>query len=140
MPFLLQLHTDMFLWLPGMLFLGLMGLLFVIAIVSGVVLYAPFMRKLDFGTLRTARSRRVKWLDYHNLLGIVALAWMTIVGATGVINALATPIFEYWQRTELAEMTRAYDGRSEEHTSELQSLMRIPYAVFCLTKKNTTKS
>src|SRR3546814_3757087 len=28
-------------------------------------------------------------------------------------------------------------GRSEEHTSELQSLMRISYAVFCLTKKKT---
>src|SRR3546814_1831889 len=30
-----------------------------------------------------------------------------------------------------------FDGRSEEHTSELQSLMRISYAVFCLKKKNT---
>src|SRR3546814_7549826 len=30
-------------------------------------------------------------------------------------------------------------GRSEEHTSELQSLMRISYAVFCLKKKKTTK-
>src|SRR3546814_9032324 len=29
-------------------------------------------------------------------------------------------------------------GRSEEHTSELQSLMRNSYAVFCLKKKNTT--
>src|SRR3546814_9108142 len=29
--------------------------------------------------------------------------------------------------------------RSEEHTSELQSLMRISYAVFCLTKKNTSE-
>src|SRR3546814_6288771 len=29
--------------------------------------------------------------------------------------------------------------RSEEHTSELQSLMRISYAVFCLTNKKTTK-
>src|SRR3546814_7333806 len=29
--------------------------------------------------------------------------------------------------------------RSEEHTSELQSLMRISYAVFCLKKKKTTK-
>src|SRR3546814_3564332 len=29
------------------------------------------------------------------------------------------------------------DTRSEEHTSELQSLMRISYAVFCLKKKNT---
>src|SRR3546814_7278013 len=30
--------------------------------------------------------------------------------------------------------------RSEEHTSELQSLMRISYAVFCLQKKKTTQS
>src|SRR3546814_10259565 len=30
--------------------------------------------------------------------------------------------------------------RSEEHTSELQSLMRISYAVFCLKKKNTIKT
>src|SRR3546814_2841903 len=33
--------------------------------------------------------------------------------------------------------TRALPERSEEHTSELQSLMRISYAVFCLKKKNT---
>src|SRR3546814_10642228 len=31
-------------------------------------------------------------------------------------------------------------GRSEEHTSELQSLMRISYAVFCLKKKNKTNN
>src|SRR3546814_20136087 len=36
---------------------------------------------------------------------------------------------------------RARRGRSEEHTSELQSLMRISYAVFCLkNKKNTHKN
>src|SRR3546814_2407167 len=34
--------------------------------------------------------------------------------------------------------TMATRSRSEEHTSELQSLMRISYAVFCLKKKNTT--
>src|SRR3546814_4349711 len=33
--------------------------------------------------------------------------------------------------------TLAYSSRSEEHTSELQSLMRISYAVFCLKKKKT---
>src|SRR3546814_7418310 len=31
-------------------------------------------------------------------------------------------------------------SRSEEHTSELQSLMRISYAVFCLKKKNKTQN
>src|SRR3546814_6057688 len=34
----------------------------------------------------------------------------------------------------------AITRRSEEHTSELQSLMRISYAVFCLTKKNNTST
>lgn len=101
MDFILQLHTDMFLGLPGMLFLGAMGVLFVVAIVSGVVLYAPFMRKLDFGTLRSQRSRRLKWLDWHNLLGIVAMAWMTVVGGTGVINALATPLVDQWRNGAL---------------------------------------
>src|SRR3546814_10446845 len=33
---------------------------------------------------------------------------------------------------------QAAGGRSEEHTSELQSLMRISYAVFCLKKKTKT--
>src|SRR3546814_9445540 len=32
-----------------------------------------------------------------------------------------------------------FNSRSEEHTSELQSLMRISYAVFCLKKKKTRK-
>src|SRR3546814_5536664 len=36
-----------------------------------------------------------------------------------------------------ARNTLAFHPRSEEHTSELQSLMRISYAVFCLKKKQT---
>ena len=56
MHVMLQLHVDLFAGLPGKLFLGLMGLLMVAAIVSGVVLYAPFMRKLDFGTVRRDRT------------------------------------------------------------------------------------
>src|SRR3546814_5731152 len=38
----------------------------------------------------------------------------------------------------VSDTIRGWDAkRSEEHTSELQSLMRISYAVFCLTKKKT---
>src|SRR3546814_4381537 len=36
-------------------------------------------------------------------------------------------------------IAQGFDIRSEEHTSELQSLMRISYAVFCLKKKKTNK-
>src|SRR3546814_4441395 len=47
-----------------------------------------------------------------------------------------------WRGGELIDAPRAAAredrrARSEEHTSELQSLMRISYAVFCLKKKNT---
>src|SRR3546814_4198556 len=38
-----------------------------------------------------------------------------------------------------ARLLGMHRRRSEEHTSELQSLMRISYAVFCLKKKNTSK-
>src|SRR3546814_8636223 len=41
------------------------------------------------------------------------------------------------QANRLTETSSCIDKRSEEHTSELQSLMRISYAVFCLKKKNT---
>src|SRR3546814_2123374 len=37
----------------------------------------------------------------------------------------------------IAAKSSGVTARSEEHTSELQSLMRISYAVFCLQKKNT---
>src|SRR3546814_8676537 len=40
-------------------------------------------------------------------------------------------------RTRLTALEAKF-GRSEEHTSELQSLMRISYAVFCLKKKKST--
>src|SRR3546814_3700461 len=51
--------------------------------------------------------------------------------------ALAIPVFYipalfFGSRTHFTVV----DTRSEEHTSELQSLMRISYAVFCLKKKN----
>src|SRR3546814_2420353 len=41
------------------------------------------------------------------------------------------------QATTIIEGSRKPNARSEEHTSELQSLMRISYAVFCLKKKTT---
>jgi uncharacterized iron-regulated membrane protein len=105
------LHVDMFAGLPGMLFLGFMGLLFVASIVSGTVLYAPFMRKLTFGTVRHDRAPRAKWLDLHNLLGVVTLAWVLVVGTTGVINTLADLVLALWRADQLAEMTAPYQGK-----------------------------
>jgi uncharacterized iron-regulated membrane protein len=119
---LLMLHTEMFAGLPGKLFLGAMGLLFVVAIVSGVVLYRPFMRKLDFGTVRTQKSSRVRWLDLHNLLGIVTVTWALVVGATGAINTLSDLVIRYWQGDQMAEMVAPYKGMPPLAMAQLGSL------------------
>ena len=108
MHFLLELHSSLLLGLPGEMIMALVGLIFVVSLVSGTVVYAPFMRKLAFGTVRKARTSRIKWLDTHNMVGIIALAWLTVVGTTGVITALSTPIAGLWQMGQLAEMTAPY--------------------------------
>lgn len=111
MQIMFKLHVDMFAGLPGKLFLGFMGLLFVVAIVTGIAVYGPLMRKLDFGTVRKQRSRRIKWLDLHNMLGIITVVWALVVGSTGVINTWADLIIKYWQYDQLATMTAPYAGQ-----------------------------
>jgi uncharacterized iron-regulated membrane protein len=105
---MLRLHTDLYAGPWGMLFLGAMGLLFVIAIVSGVVLYAPFMRRLKFATVRQNKSTRVRWLDLHNLIGVVTLTWALVVGVTGMVNACADLVIAAWRNDSLAAMIAPY--------------------------------
>src|SRR3546814_7624972 len=52
-------------------------------------------------------------------------------GLIGLRHEIGGPLLRHLQMLDLA--------RSEEHTSELQSLMRISYAVFCLKKKKHNK-
>jgi len=122
MDFLVQLHIDMFLGTPGKLFLGAMGLTFIAAVVSGLVLYLPFMRKHAFGTLRLEKSARIKNLDYHNLLGVVTAAWVLVVGGTGVINTLDDQIFGHWRDTALADLVGDYQGEPVPAPHEMASL------------------
>lgn len=122
MQVMLALHTDLFMDLPGELFLGFMGLLFVAAIVSGLVLYGPFARKLGFGTVRADRSRRLKWLDLHNLLGVVTVCWALVVGVTGVMNELSSPLFALWLRTDVHAMLAPWQGRAPLDQSGISSV------------------
>src|SRR3546814_1888595 len=59
-----------------------------------------------------------------------ALIFLVLATVSGVI------LFLQHRRQEAESRAVASAERSEEHTSELQSLMRISYAVFCLKKKN----
>ena len=119
-----KLHVDLFAGLPGKLFLGFMGLLLLVAIVSGVVLYSPFMRKLEFGTVRRERKPRLKWLDLHNLLGIVTLVWLLVVGATGMINTWADLLIKDWQYDQLSAVLAPYNGQATVPRAERASVQR----------------
>src|SRR3546814_9098418 len=63
-----------------------------------------------------------------------SLAPYYIIVSLGSLAALAASHWRY-RRNERENQSLFRFPRSEEHTSELQSLMRISYAVFCLKKK-----
>src|SRR3546814_6457258 len=65
-------------------------------------------------------------LEYLDAAGIAAMA------RAGTVATLLPGAFYFMRETRLPPIDAL---RSEEHTSELQSLMRISYAVFCLKKK-----
>src|SRR3546814_9637323 len=71
--------------------------------------------------------------DYDFLAGVVAKTPKVCIPAPSMLH---------FRGGRQAISQKVYpdleDFRSEEHTSELQSLMRISYAVFCLKKKNNT--
>src|SRR3546814_2209788 len=74
---------------------------------------------------------------YHDRFKDAGL--MALLGSgfdPGVTSVFATYLKKhYLDRIDTLDILDCNGGRSEEHTSELQSLMRISYAVFCLKKK-----
>src|SRR3546814_8581283 len=92
-----------------------------------------------YTTANVARAREVYRQRQHELAaaGEKALAdatrqYTNVVDGAQRIRALQSAVASGELSVDAARK------RSEEHTSELQSLMRISYAVFCLKKKKTT--
>src|SRR3546814_1867726 len=90
----------------------------------------------------TTRFRSVSIFDETTTWAVAALADRTSASAMPAVFVKMRmdryPPNIIPQRTRLTAIRKPYMDcrRSEEHTSELQSLMRISYAVFCLKKKN----
>src|SRR3546814_5781386 len=99
--------------------------------------FYPHSRDARFESLVTqpqasAGSRSVARSDVPTGVYILNALPFTVLPETLSIIQLTKPWRELPRSIDFSEC-----GRSEEHTSELQSLMRISYAVFCLKKKNT---
>src|SRR3546814_7756033 len=74
-------------------------------------------------------------LSYSLTSSNMPLFWM---GSTNAVPTCTPTVMPFMSANDLYCLLSSLGTRSEEHTSELQSLMRISYAVFCLNN-NTTK-
>lgn len=102
--FLLELHAQWFLGPVGELIGALIALLVLISLISGLVVYAPYVRRIVFGVLRRDRGSRLLQLDLHNFIGAVVLGWALAVTATGFLLGFGTVAIGIWQMTELGEL------------------------------------
>src|SRR3546814_8740679 len=100
---------------------ALLGLALVLVFVVTRVIFIPQGEFVAFGALTLAFMVNGRIPGTVNLLLIIG----ALVFAVEVLAALRSGNWKGMAK------------RSEEHTSELQSLMRISYAVFCLKKKKT---
>src|SRR3546814_6534214 len=85
----------------------------------------------------TSRSRLVETPSFSSAGSVTGAAWLS---SARVVRCWVKSRNERNPRLQLPSFSWVLwrnCRRSEEHTSELQSLMRISYAVFCLTKKKT---
>src|SRR3546814_3757411 len=75
------------------------------------------------------------------IIGAVLLPLYYKMNLTSIYSYLQSRFGAWSQKTGafFFLLSRTLGARSEAHTSELQSLMRISYAVFCLKKKNNSK-
>src|SRR3546814_6262889 len=91
--------------------------------------------------MSAARETLLSALDayVHPLIGRGLVAAGTIASAEIVGDAAQVVIELGFPSASIRDELAQELGRSEEHTSELQSLMRISYAVFCLKKQKNRK-
>ncbi|MDP9139547.1 MAG: PepSY domain-containing protein [Pseudomonadota bacterium] len=115
--FLLELHAQWFLGPVGELIGALIALLVLLSLLSGIVVYAPYVRRIAFGVLRRGRGPRLLQLDLHNFIGALVLGWALVVTVTGFMLGFGSVALGIWQYTELAEL-RAHAAGMEPVNAE----------------------
>jgi len=110
--FLLKLHSEWFLGPLGELVGALVALLVLVSLLSGLVVYAPHVKRVALGVLRRGRDARLRQLDLHNFVGSIVLGWAFVVTVTGVLLGFGAIAQMVWQATELNAVRTRYAGEA----------------------------
>src|SRR3546814_2118420 len=108
-----------------------------------IILKNIIQRRIDIQHWATVGAAFIPGLDMTNILVNPRIAPVRIGKKVEAIllpiqpGKLGKGLNRIFERVETLLRSHVHNPRSEEHTSELQSLMRISYAVFCLKKKKT---
>src|SRR3546814_6403943 len=101
-------------------------------------------RQVDIGDAGVALQHRedaaiggVERFGWHGVLLSAGRQWISCADHDAKRQPCASPMATRFPRSRTPTTLAAQRSRSEEHTSELQSLMPISYAVFCLKKKKS---
>lgn len=105
--FILHLHADLFLGMMGTIFLGFVGILFLLSTLTGMVIYAPFMKAAFFGAFSPRKGWRRGAADLHKWIGATSLGFNLVIALTGIALTLGFMGVRMWV---FQEVTRYAQG------------------------------
>lgn len=83
---LVTLHKSLYAGFPGRIAVSLFGVVLLLLLAGGVALHGPSLRHAF--RLRGGRGRYVRLFDLHGLVGLWAIPWLALFGATGALSGL----------------------------------------------------
>lgn len=100
---MLALHSNLFLGTIGTLLTGIVGVLLLVSTLTGLAIYAPFMKALAFGAIRRGPRINFPSADLHKVVGIATLAFNGMMALTGIGLTLGIFAIQFYLLAELKE-------------------------------------
>src|SRR3546814_8523649 len=126
--------------MPGMRPTALTLLLLLLAGCAGDTKPAPRMAEEAIGAVRLGALEKLDHIAPASRLLDVCEADIVRYGYDAAAGECAAYLAGLFESAAIENLVPRDERRSEEHTSELQSLLRISYAVFCLKQKKTKET
>ncbi len=129
---IMTLHEKLFMGQRGQIYIGFVGIAFVLMNISGLIMFIKRRRIKKYRSNNI--STRAKYINVHESLGVICLCWGLIVGVTGTLLALNPVFTKNFQEHTLKSYASKYQAASATDKSDI-SLNRVINTAFA-TKHN----